>query len=153
MFACSPSASRRLTKAAPSRSASRYANAPEYSVRIRSTPCARVSAFKKRISISPPGFTSTERKRMRSCRNICLISDAYASSRCDTAASRSTSIKKCTPPRRSRPSFIGFAPIDCSHSGVVGARFKATIKSEPSAAWITLFALIWVSTESKRISA
>ena len=48
------------------------------------------------------------------------------------AASVSTSIKKWTPPLRSSPNFIGLAPTELSHSGVVAARFSATTNSSPS---------------------
>ena len=45
------------------------------------------------------------------------------------AVSVSTCIKKCTPPLKSKPSFIGLAPISESQSGVVGAKLSATTTS------------------------
>ena len=41
----------------------------------------------------------------------------------------STCIKKCTPPLRSKPSFIGLPPISSSHLGVVGAKLSAITTS------------------------
>ena len=54
---------------------------------------------------------------------VTKISDQYLE------LSVSTCIKKCTPPLRSKPSFIGLAPISMSHSGVVGAKLRAITTS------------------------
>ena len=44
-----------------------------------------------------------------------------------SAAFMSTCSRKCTPPRRSRPRYIGSAPIAASHCGDDDSRFSATM--------------------------
>ena len=54
------------------------------------------------------------------------MSSAVASKRLAKAASRSTCMRKYTPPRRSRPRNIGLAPIARSQAGTVEAWLSAT---------------------------
>jgi len=53
-------------------------------------------------------------------------SPARLSMRLVIAACMSTWSRKCTPPRRSRPRYIGSAPIALSQFGDAGSRFSAT---------------------------
>ena len=63
---------------------------------------------------------------MRLSRSSPRMSSAVASKRFASAASRSTCIRKYTPPRRSRPSDIDLAPSACIQPGTVDAWFSAT---------------------------
>ncbi len=80
------------------------------------------------------GVRSSERKSCTIC-SCCLAS----------ASAMSTSIRKCTPPRRSRPSFRGAAPMASSQAGVEGARLRAVMKLSPSLLATTSRALSWSS--------
>ena len=55
-----------------------------------------------------------------------------------SAAFMSTCSRKWTPPRRSRPRYIGSAPIDASQRGEVGSRLSATMYSALSGCGLRL---------------
>jgi len=51
----------------------------------------------------------------------------YRSAALSSAAFMSTCSRKCTPPRRSSPRYIGTAPIAASHCGDADSRLSATM--------------------------
>ena len=62
----------------------------------------------------------------------------------------STSIKNRTPPRKSKPRFIGLPPTSVNQEGVAGARLSATEYLSPSASAIFSFAGSCCSSLFKR---
>ena len=109
----------------------RSSNNSGYRSRTSARARSRASSVRKVIPTRRP--SSDTRPRILSSRRRRLMPFSYCSSLRSVAASTSTSSLKCTPPLKSRPSFMGWAPPLTSQSGVVGARFNATIKPSPSA--------------------
>ena len=62
-----------------------------------------------------------------SLRNSLRNVSCNCSWRLASAEFMSTSIKKRTPPRKSKPHFIGLAPMLLNQAGVAGARFNAVV--------------------------
>jgi hypothetical protein len=93
--------------------------------------------------------------RMLLSRSSVRASPAKASAFFVSAAFMSTCIRKCTPPRRSRPRYIGSARTLAIHFGERETRLSATMYgasfgSEISALLIASRALSWVSVSAKR---
>ena len=125
-------------------------------LKSRITPSARlrVSSSRNRTSTSLPARLIPACRRFFS-RSSVRSSPVSASMRLSTACRMSTCIRKCTPPRRSRPRYMGAARRAASHCGVRGTRFSATTKlgsaaSRLSARSTTSLALSWVSVSAKR---
>ncbi len=92
-----------------------------------STPRARLASsalLKRTVTRSP--LRSTPPWRMPLSRSTVRASPARLSSFLSTAPFMSTCSRKCTPPRRSRPRYIGSACSDVSHFGEPDSRFSAT---------------------------
>ena len=87
---------------------------------------ARVAASRKRI-FDARRRRGRCRRGARSCRAAWLRTLVCRPwTRLFSTALVSTCSRKCTPPRRSRPRYIGSAPRLCSQRGVFGSRLKAT---------------------------
>ena len=114
----------------------------------------RVSSSRKRMTIrspsrfTPPWRTFLSRSRLRR-------SALVASNRLVSAPFMSTSSRKCTPPRRSRPRYIGRAPKLVSHCGELDSRFSATTYCGSAGSGLNCFSnrsltLSWVSVSFRR---
>ena len=115
---------------------------------------SRVSASRKRISTASPTRAMPAWRTFLSRISV-RRSPAMPSMRLDSACFMSTCSRKCTPPRRSRPRYIGSACRRVSHCGESDSRFSATIQlgscgSVLSARPITSLARNWVSVSRKR---
>ena len=98
------------------------------------------------LRLMPPWRTFFSRSMLRR-------SPASDSAFLVSAACMSTCSMKCTPPRRSRPRYIGAARSADSHVGEPDSRFSATtyggsLGSGTRAFWIASLALSWVSVLS-----
>ena len=121
---------------------------------IRLRAASKVAASRKRNSMVSPlremplwrmFFSRSTERRSPAVESIFLLS----------AAAMSTCSMKCTPPRKSRPRYMGAALSDVSHWGEREIRFRATTYGATSgsgtrAFWITSLALSWLSVSAKR---
>ena len=147
-WAASSSSARRSRKSSPRSSSvtTRSGNSRP----MRRAASSLASAVRSRTRTAPSGPRATERYRTRASRRSVRTSPAYRSSAWATAAGMSTSMRKWTPPRRSRPRYIGRRPVAASHRGMAGARLRATIWPGPRSARRRSCALSWASVSPKR---
>ena len=114
----------------------------------------RVSSSRKRMMrrslsrLMPPWRIDLSRSALRR-------SALLESRRLISAPSISTCSRKCTPPRRSRPRYIGSAPSEVSHCGELESRFRAMTYFGSLASGLNCFsrtslALSWVSVSFRR---
>ena len=87
---------------------------------------SRVSASRNLITI-PLGSRAMPLWRMFLSRSCERTSPASDSSRLVSAAFMSTCSRKCTPPRRSSPRYMGSAPMAVSQRGELDSRLSATV--------------------------
>ena len=83
------------------------------------------SSLKLICTVSPSRLTPTY--EMRSLRKTMRKSPTKRSAALLKAAFMSTCNKKCTPPRKSKPKYIGLAPTLRSQSGERESRLRATV--------------------------
>ena len=87
---------------------------------------SRVSASRKRMDRALPSRAMPAWRRFLS-RSWLRISAAIESRRLVIAPFMSTCNRKCTPPRRSRPRYMGSARMEVSHCGEEDSRLSATL--------------------------
>ncbi len=125
IFFCASGLSAAASRSSPAASVSRSRRSGnDFSISVRAL--TRSASSRKRTTTLVPSRATPEYCTFFS-RSSERMSVVYRSAALSSAAFMSTCSRKCTPPRRSRPRYIGLAPIAVSHCGDADSRLSATM--------------------------